>query len=307
MSQDHQKTYADKSRRPSPNYKVNDLRSPTTFVVASCDKPDEPLGVYHTSALTPFLNGTETQSPVVPLKKRGRPRKQPLIPRGTAGENAIMSASTPPSPRRSSAVPSDVPYVEVEVTGTGIGVVQVSWSFNLAVSGEAPQFFLNALLDKTSTASYLQLSICSHQRERRNDTSNMAVMEVGLPSGYIADVDALPSILQIPKVKRVETQMQDTNVVIYFDRLDKEESCVTVPAHRIHKVARQRRAPVKVYDFYSQAKSARMFYRPHKTVLCDICDEDDCGEGCYKEETTSEESPYGSSGVTNLSNSLFSF
>ncbi|GFS43640.1 uncharacterized protein TNIN_289871 [Trichonephila inaurata madagascariensis] len=31
----------------------------------SCDKP---LGVYHTS---PFLNGTETQSPVVPLKKRG--------------------------------------------------------------------------------------------------------------------------------------------------------------------------------------------------------------------------------------------
>ncbi|GFT14459.1 retrovirus-related Pol polyprotein from transposon 412 [Trichonephila clavipes] len=128
MSQDRQKTYADKSRRPSPNYKVNDLvwvklhplskasqnrsaklmprrdgpyivlsqRSPTTFVVASCDKPDEPLGVYHTSALTPFLNGTETQSPVVPLKKRGRQRKQPLVPRGTAGENAIMSASTPP-------------------------------------------------------------------------------------------------------------------------------------------------------------------------------------------------------------------
>ncbi|GFW59890.1 transposon Tf2-8 polyprotein [Trichonephila clavipes] len=128
MSQDRQKKYADKSRRPSPNYKINDLvwvklhplskasqnrstklmprrdgpyivlsqRSPTTFVVASCDKPDEPLGVYHTSALTPFLNGTETQSPVVPLKKRGRPRKQPLVPNGTAGENAIMSASTPP-------------------------------------------------------------------------------------------------------------------------------------------------------------------------------------------------------------------
>lgn len=47
----------------------------------------------------------------------------------------------------------------------------------------------------------------------------MAVMEVGLPSGYVADVDALPSILQIPKVKRVETQLQDTSVVIYFDRV----------------------------------------------------------------------------------------
>ncbi|GFY15794.1 gag-Pol polyprotein [Trichonephila clavipes] len=114
MSQDRQKTYADKSRRPSPNYKVNDLvwvklhplskasqnrsvklmprrngpyivlsqRSSTIFVVASC-------GVYHTSALTPFLNGTGTLSPVVPLKKRGRSRKQPLISRGTARENAI--------------------------------------------------------------------------------------------------------------------------------------------------------------------------------------------------------------------------
>ncbi|GFX07202.1 pro-Pol polyprotein [Trichonephila clavipes] len=94
-------TYADKSRRPSSNYKVNDLAwvklhplskvsqnrsaklmprrdgpyivlsqiSPTTFVVASCDKP---LGVYHTSDLIPFLNGTETQSPV---EKRRRPCK----------------------------------------------------------------------------------------------------------------------------------------------------------------------------------------------------------------------------------------
>ncbi|GFV55670.1 hypothetical protein TNCV_278911 [Trichonephila clavipes] len=77
MSQDRQKTYADKSRRPSPNYKVNDLRSPATFVVAIVTNLTN-LWVSH-SALTPFLNGTETQSPVVPLKKRGRPRKQPLI------------------------------------------------------------------------------------------------------------------------------------------------------------------------------------------------------------------------------------
>ncbi|GFV42638.1 transposon Tf2-11 polyprotein [Trichonephila clavipes] len=48
-------------RRDGP-YIVLSQRSPTTFVAASCDKPDEPLGVYHTSALTPFLNGTETQS-----------------------------------------------------------------------------------------------------------------------------------------------------------------------------------------------------------------------------------------------------
>ncbi|GFT48235.1 pro-Pol polyprotein [Trichonephila clavipes] len=41
--------------------------------------PGTTEGAYHTSALTPFLNCTNTQSPVAPLKKRGRPRKQSLI------------------------------------------------------------------------------------------------------------------------------------------------------------------------------------------------------------------------------------
>ncbi|GFW65158.1 transposon Tf2-8 polyprotein [Trichonephila clavipes] len=81
------------NRRDGP-YIVLSQRSPTTLVVASCEKPDETLRVYHTSALTPCLNGAYTQSPIVPLKKRGRPCKQPLIPRGTAGVNAIMSART---------------------------------------------------------------------------------------------------------------------------------------------------------------------------------------------------------------------
>lgn len=38
-----------------------------------------------------------------------------------------------------------------------------------------------------------------------------------------------------------------------------------------------------------------MFYRPHKTVLCDICDDEDCGNGCFI-ETVTEESGFRSSG-----------
>lgn len=49
-----------------------------------------------------------------------------------------------------------------------------------------------------------------------------------------------------------------------------------------------------------------MFYRPHKTILCDICDDNDCGEGCYKEEETgSSESPLGSMGITITATSLY--
>ncbi len=47
----------------------------------------------------------------------------------------------------------------------------------------------------------------------------MAVMEVELPSGYVADVEALPSITRAKEIKRIDTANGDTNVVIYFDRV----------------------------------------------------------------------------------------
>lgn len=44
-------------------------------------------------------------------------------------------------------------------------------------------------------------------------------MEVGLPSGFQADSETFPSIKKLDKIKRIETQEGDTNVVIYFDRV----------------------------------------------------------------------------------------
>lgn len=49
--------------------------------------------------------------------------------------------------------------------------------------------------------------------------SNMAVMEIVLPSGYTVDSDALPSLQLSHKVKRIETKEGDTTVVLYFDKV----------------------------------------------------------------------------------------
>ncbi|KAF8763876.1 hypothetical protein HNY73_022011 [Argiope bruennichi] len=108
-SQDCRKAHADKSRKPNLNYKPDDLvwvklrplskanqsksansmprkygpdiilsqKSSSSFVIANCDKPDEPLGVYYASAVTPFQNARQNQFPVMPFRKRGRPPKEP--------------------------------------------------------------------------------------------------------------------------------------------------------------------------------------------------------------------------------------
>ncbi|CAG2172079.1 unnamed protein product [Oppiella nova] len=141
--------------------------------------------------------------------------------------------------------------VEVEARGQGSAVVQVSYEYNLAVDGEEPAFFVSAVVDKTSTQNYLRLNVCTHYREGKE--SNMAVMEVELPSGYVADMESLPGA---PDIKRVDTTKGDTNVVIYFDRITRSKIFLTVCGHRTHRVVNTKAVPIVVYDYYNRQQSA---------------------------------------------------
>lgn len=85
--------------------------------------------------------------------------------------------------------------------------------------------------------------------------SNMAVMEVNLPSGFTADVDSLPSLEVSQNVKKVETSNGLTKVILYFNNITRTEYCPTISAFRTHKVAKQKPVPVVVYDYYDTCKS----------------------------------------------------
>ncbi|GFW34696.1 integrase catalytic domain-containing protein [Trichonephila clavipes] len=64
-------------------YVILPQMSPSSYEIASLDNPGEPLGVYHTSALTPFKN--DKVKPLIPLRKRGRPPKVPQTPGSSSG------------------------------------------------------------------------------------------------------------------------------------------------------------------------------------------------------------------------------
>ncbi|GFV90326.1 transposon Tf2-8 polyprotein [Trichonephila clavipes] len=113
--QDSRKFYADKKRKAAPTYQPGEqdfvashplnnvaqgrsaklmprtdgpyviltLRSPSSYDIASLDNPGVPLGVYHTSALTPC--NIDKVKPFIPLRKRGRPPKVPQTPGSSSG------------------------------------------------------------------------------------------------------------------------------------------------------------------------------------------------------------------------------
>jgi CD109 antigen len=159
--------------------------------------------------------------------------------------------------------------------------VQVSYQYNLNVTGAWPLFTLDPQVDKNSNVNHLQLSICSgFVPTKEANESNMAVMEVSLPSGFTVDRDSLPSLELSSHVKRVETKNGDTMVVLYFDKMIKEEYCPTVSAFRTHKVAKQKPVPVSIYDYYDSSRRARVFYEARRTTLCDLCEDEDCEDIC---------------------------
>ncbi|GFS99231.1 uncharacterized protein TNCV_1600711 [Trichonephila clavipes] len=65
------------------SYVILTQRSPSSYEIASLDNPGEPIGVYHTSALTPCNN--DKVKPLILLRKRGRPPKVPQTPGSSSG------------------------------------------------------------------------------------------------------------------------------------------------------------------------------------------------------------------------------
>ncbi|GFX14336.1 transposable element Tcb2 transposase [Trichonephila clavipes] len=70
-------------RRSLRDFNTKISSSSSSYEIASLDNPGAPLGVYHTSALTPCNN--DKVKPLIPLRKRGRPPKVPQTPDSSSG------------------------------------------------------------------------------------------------------------------------------------------------------------------------------------------------------------------------------
>lgn len=153
-------------------------------------------------------------------------------------------------------LPSNTRKVEIEANGVGIGIVQLSYKYNVNQSMQNPRFILTPKVSRSSNPDFLELRICSSYipiNEIGDIKSNMVVMEISLPSGFTADMDSLP-IEQRDGVSKVETKDGDTVIVLYFDYMDQYIFCPQITAFRTHRVGDQKPVPIVVYDYYDDCK-----------------------------------------------------
>ncbi|XP_043656649.1 CD109 antigen isoform X2 [Drosophila teissieri] len=182
-------------------------------------------------------------------------------------------------------LPKSTRKVDFTAKGTGSAMVQLSYRYNLAEKEKKPSFKVTPTVKDTSS-QLLVVDICAEyvplEDADKDKDSNMAVMEIALPSGFVGDAESLGKIQAVDRVKRVETKNSDSTVVVYFDSLTPGDvRCLPVEASKAHAVAKQKPAAVSLYDYYDTERKATEYYQVQSS-LCDICDGADCGEGCKK-------------------------
>ncbi|GAV02802.1 hypothetical protein RvY_13322-2 [Ramazzottius varieornatus] len=138
--------------------------------------------------------------------------------------------------------------VHVAASGTGTGLVQISWIYYVRNSTDYQGFAVSTNVRNGNTD--LTLQVCSNYQKKT--PSNMAVMEIYMPSGYQVDEEQAKKLIgPTPYLSRVDVEDEQTKVNLYFDKISEDRICVSLIAYRMFTVNDLQDANVVVYDYYN--------------------------------------------------------
>ncbi|XP_007461165.1 PREDICTED: C3 and PZP-like alpha-2-macroglobulin domain-containing protein 8 [Lipotes vexillifer] len=180
------------------------------------------------------------------------------------------------------AIPSLPTGLFVSAKGEGCCLMQIDVTYNVPDPVAKPSFQLLVNLQEpeaerwppapASSADDDDPAADQHQQEYpvtlevctrwlHTGSSNMAVLEVPLLSGFRADVESLEQLLLDKHAALKRYEVAGRRVLFYFDEIPSGcLTCVRFRALRQHVVGRTSALPISVYDYYEPAFEATRFY-----------------------------------------------
>lgn len=148
----------------------------------------------------------------------------------------------------------DVSSVRVSANGKGFSLLEVGYRYNISAPESEAAFKLMPIVTLLNE-DHMSLDIkTSYEPPKGKDSSkqsNMVVLEVALPSGFVLNTELLNGLKKnLPLIKRIETKHGDTVAVLYFDHLTAESVALKIDGFREHIVEEQKPASIVIYDYY---------------------------------------------------------
>lgn len=144
--------------------------------------------------------------------------------------------------------------VEIFAEGEGCILVQTNLKYNVARATGSQAFDLIVNTEPVASGdecSMQKITTCVRYK-MADEESNMALLEIGMISGFIPDKGTLHALLEEPvtRVKRFEEERD--SVTMYFDKLTSERTCISFLVTRENIVEKAEPAIIKLYDYYRQ-------------------------------------------------------
>ncbi|XP_053387777.1 CD109 antigen-like [Mercenaria mercenaria] len=184
-----------------------------------------------------------------------------------SGQDAIDSYSATPSTFdvvHSIKIPNALDSVNIQITGTGSAVIDVTTSFYVTGS-ELDDYIAVVVTITNETINTATIKACLSWTGP--EASGMLIMEVEMPTGFQPDNDFLKAQ---DLIKRHETNGR--NIALYFDGVDENgEVCVDVKMDRKDPVVKSQACHVSAYDYYEPAHQAMTRYEFGMLKEANIC------------------------------------
>jgi len=162
---------------------------------------------------------------------------------------------------RQEQIDEDLPFsLDISSSGTGCALVQTVLRYNTPEVTATAGFRLSAAASQlNSVLGEPLLSVCAAYTGTRANTG-MVVLELELVTGWEA-VSPHRILNQVEfKVQRVEQDEKDNKVVLYFDEMTRQETCVRLEVKEVTSIKNSKDAMVTVYDYYNREETATILY-----------------------------------------------
>ncbi|XP_014471965.1 PREDICTED: CD109 antigen [Dinoponera quadriceps] len=190
--------------------------------------------------------------------------------------------------RQTLEIPEAWGTVRVEGRGAGYSILQMTVQYNVDIQKFQTMPPIKAF-DLVTRANFhgrnqSHISYVSCQRwinVNESLRSGMAVLDVGIPTGYIIQQQTLDRYILSKQVRNLQrARFQDKKVIFYFDYLDTEETCVNFTVERWHPVANMSRyLAIRVYEFYTPERFNETIFDALPTYtlnICEVCGSSQC-------------------------------
>ncbi|KAH9631713.1 hypothetical protein HF086_014714, partial [Spodoptera exigua] len=178
----------------------------------------------------------------------------------------------------STQIPEAWGTVKVTARGAGYAILQMSVQYNVDIARfQTPPpvncFSLDRQLKKCKSRS-LQGHPVVWTLTQESPRSGMAVLEVGVPTGYMIQQQKLDAYVLARKVPTLQrAKYLPTKILFYFDYLSEEPTCVNFTIERWFPVANMSRyLPMRVYDYYAPERFNESIFDALPTYLLNICE-----------------------------------